>query len=420
MPKLGQSAGEYVMGPSIVSRAAGAVLILWLCAGAAWAGDGADLGSLQALLSGTGGLCQIFNMNPCPQVPTITQGVLQVAGLGNNLAEMVRAQNNIPPGSSVNAGNPAAVPPPTPGSLTPLPLNSTTSPTVSELLSNLTPLAFSSQISGAAKATQLYDTSADTFLYAVGVSTFGFVAATGLPVPDMVYFFYEDLFRTNQNFPTGQIVAKFSFSLTVLNTNGTERPVPVTLQFRVPSAGQRSCSSSSVVGDFNGSGTPQTVTPPTAIGVDCAVVFSASRTSTQTHAIFEVAVPLLVTGACSPTACPPAPSTDPAYFYSFHNPGSANPVNAGVYTAFLVDDANRIFLNGNSIGLAPTAGPLGPPPAVGVSAPFALCATLPDNTNGSGAKLRPAVGAYYAIATSGETLLSAPLPSVSTSVCPPL
>src|SRR5436305_4167187 len=116
MPKLRQSAGEYVMGPSMVSRAAGAVLILWLCAGAAWAEDGADLGSLQALLSGTGGLCQIFNMNPCPQVPTITQGVLQVAGLGNNLAEMVRAQNNIAPGSAVSAGNPAVAltnPPPT-------------------------------------------------------------------------------------------------------------------------------------------------------------------------------------------------------------------------------------------------------------------------------------------------------------------
>src|SRR5947207_11648351 len=139
MPKLGQSAGEYVMGPSIVSRAAGAVLILWLCAGAAWAGDGADLGSLQALLSGTGGLCQIFSMNPCPQVPTITQGVLEVAALGNNLPEMVRAQNNIAPGNSVTAGNPAIA---------------TAPPTVSDLLPTLTPLAFISQNSGTAPATQ--------------------------------------------------------------------------------------------------------------------------------------------------------------------------------------------------------------------------------------------------------------------------
>ena len=133
-----------------------------------------------------------------------------------------------------------------------------------------------------------------------------------------------------------------------------------------------------------------------------------------------MAVPLLVTGACSPTACPPAPNTDPAYFYSLHNSQKTNPVNTGVYTAFLFDDANGILPGGASIGLAPTAAPLGPPPATGVSSTFALCAALPDNTTGPSARLRPAVGAYYVIATSGETFLSAPLPAVSTSVCPAL
>ena len=103
---------------SIYSRVTAAVAGLWLgAAGAAWAGDGADLGSLQALLNTPNtGLCAIFNMSSCPQVPTITQGVLQVAGLGNNLPEMVRLQNNIPPGSAVSAGNPALAlpnPPPT-------------------------------------------------------------------------------------------------------------------------------------------------------------------------------------------------------------------------------------------------------------------------------------------------------------------
>ncbi len=64
-----------------------------------------------------------------------------------------------------------------------------------------------------------------------------------------------------------------------------------------------------------------------------------------------------------------------------------------------------------------------PPPG---SFTFALCAALPDNSNGAGAHIRPAVGAFYAIATDGETLLSAPLssvitlsPSVTTTiVCP--
>src|SRR5436190_2954584 len=97
------------MGRSIVSRAAGAVLGLWLCsAGAAWAGDGADLGSLQALLTDPNtGLCKLFGITSCPVPPTITQAVLEVAALGNNLPEMVRVQNNIPPGGSVTAGNPA-------------------------------------------------------------------------------------------------------------------------------------------------------------------------------------------------------------------------------------------------------------------------------------------------------------------------
>jgi hypothetical protein len=73
---------------------------------------------------------------------------------------------------------------------------------------------------------------------------------------------------------------------------------------------------------------------------------------------------------------------------------------------------------GMSIGLAPSAGPLGPPPTSG-SATFALCANLLGG-NGNGQAPVPSVGAYYAIATSGEMFLSAPLPSVSTSVCPPL
>jgi hypothetical protein len=410
------------------SRLAGAVAALWLCcAGAAWAGDGgADLGSLQALLSDpTTGLCKIFNMSTCPQMPTVTQGVLEVAGLGNNLPEMVRAQNNILPGTSVTAGNPAAVPP-SEGSLTPLPLNSKTSPTVSAFLSTLAPLAFVSQSSGTAKATQLYDPNADTFLYAVGVSSFGFtVPGANLTDPDTVYFFYEDLSRKNENLSSGQIVAKFSFPLTVLNSNGTERQVPTTLQFRANNAGD--CSTSTVVGNFSGAPTATATGTQTLmaaqIGINCAVVFSASPTSTQTHAIFEVAVPLLVTGACSPTPC--SPSTDPAYFY-FLQTTKPGPRNLGTYTAFEFDDLGTgpftppsiLGPLGAYIGLAPTAGPLGPPPATGSSATFALCASLPQNGNGQA--LVPAVGAYYAIATDGETLLSAPLPSASTSTCPPL
>jgi hypothetical protein len=414
------------IGSLTLSNLSGAVAGLWLCgAGAAWAGDGADLGSIQALLSDPNtGLCKMFGIpsNTCPQVPTITQGVLQVAGLGNNLPEMVRAQNSIPPGSSVNAGNPAAVPP-SEGSLTPLPLDTTTTPTVSEFLATLTPLAFISQSSGTAVATQPYDPKADTFLYAVGVTSFDQLGPGGLTDPDTAYFFYDDLSRTSQNFTNGQIVAKFSFPLTVLN-NGAETAVMTTLQVKNVCASGTCSPQAQAVG---GIGTPQNPVAASQLGISFALVFSTSPVAPNSrHAIFEWGIPLLVTGACvmqnAPFCLPgqtaPGPNTDPAYFYSLHNPGKTNPVNMGVFTAFVFDDLGSPLSQGMSIGLAPSAGPLGPPPTSG-SATFALCANLPGG-NGNGQAPVPSVGAYYAIATSGETLLSAPLPSVSTSFCPPL
>jgi hypothetical protein len=378
--------------------------------------------------------------NTCPQLPTITQGVLEVAGLGNNLPEMVRAQNSIPPGASVTAGNPAAVPP-SEGSLTPLPLNTTTTPTVSEFLATLTPLAFISQSSATATAqpTQLYDPKADTFLYAVGVTSFDQVTAEGLTDPDTAYFFYDNLSRTSGNLPTGTTVAKFSFPLTVLYSNGTETAVPTTLNFTATNA--RDCSASTVTGNFSGAPSGTQTLMASQIGINCAVVFSGSPTSNSSHAIFEVAVPLLVTGACQKPVPPgfclrgqtaPGPNTDPAYFYTLLTRGKANPVNTGVFTAFVFDDLGypsltipptplpSIFPTGAvQIGLAPTAAPLGPPPNMGGLSPppFALCANLPGG-NGNGQTPVPSVGAYYAIATSGEMFLSAPLPSVSTSACP--
>jgi hypothetical protein len=425
-----------------ISRICGAVTALWLCgAGAAWAGGGGgDLVSLQNLLQNTdgrSGLCQIFKIVPCPIPPTVSQAALEVAALGNNLFEMLLAQNNIvPKGSRVYAANPAADPPslppnpPLPGCGESLPISSTTTPTVQDCLSTLTPLAFISQSPGTATAqpTQLTDASADTFLYAVALSSTG-ASGAKLPKPDKVYFFYETLFRNN---PNGTISAQFKFPLSVLNSDGTERAVPTTLNFAGSSGG--GCSAGTVKGDFNGSGSAQTLTGPKQIGVDCTVVFSASPASPQIHAIYEVSVPLLVTTACS-TGC-----LDQLYFYSANNGGAPNPVNSGltvgtppatvtanqgVYTAFAQEvgypAGSSILGTGLKIGLAPSAGSL-PPPPTAQFAP-ALCASLPVNTNGTGAQLRPAVGAFYAVATSGETLLAAPLPSAFTAggnppVCP--
>jgi len=414
------------------SRLAGALGALWLCgAGAAWAGDGGDLGSLQNI---TNGFCAALNMASCPQLPTVTQAILEVAGLENSPPEMVAAQNGIPPGSSVTAGNAAALL--VDKAPTPFPIDSNSSPALfvagsppSGLLSTLTPLAFISQKSGTtAVATQLYDPKADTFLYAVGVSEAG-RTIKGFTEPDTAFFFYDDLFRVAPAFTKGQIVAKFSFPLTVLNSNGSENaPVMTTLKITSCANGLASCFTASATGDFLNTGNPQTVDAGN-LGIQFALVFGASPTSTQKHAIFEVGVPLLVTVA-----------TDPAYFY-FQITGQAgngsevapfpppSTGNLGLDTVFGFDEINPVLPAGASIGLAPTAAPfctavtcpLGnpPPPPPLLSVPFALCASLPDNSNGPAARLRPAVGAYYAIATDGETLVGAPVPSVF-SACPAL
>jgi hypothetical protein len=388
-------------------------------------------------------------MSPCPQLPTVTQGVLEVAALGNNVPEIVAAQNSIAPGSNVTAGNPAAVPPL--GNLpVPFPLNSTTLPKligvtqsgeppvpVPGLLDTLTPLAFISQSKGTGVATQLYEPKADTFLYAVGVSSEGATGVGGLTNADTAYFLYDDLFRVAPAFTKGQIVAKFSFPLTVLNINGTENPpVQTTLEITSCANGLASCFNANAVG---GIGTPQNPIPASQLGIQFALVFNASPTSTQKHAIFEVAVPLLVTGASPTGVYSPftAPlNTDPAYFYSAIS-GITGPRNLGTYTAFgdAGDDLGYMSPVGIlpatafSIGLAPTAAPFcttttcpsgnPPPPPPPGSVPFALCASLPDNSNGPAAHLRPAVGAYYAIAADGEMFLSAPVPSVF-SACPAL
>jgi hypothetical protein len=437
--------------PAGISWLASVSAAIWMYgAGTAWAGDGGDsLGTIQAIIGpvdGSTGFCHLLGMGTnfgttCPQLPTVTQAILEAAALGLSPPEMVAAQNSIAPGSNVIAANPAAVV--LNDTVTPFPLTSKTTPKLSDLLSTLTPLAFISakNSNGTAAPTQLYDTDADTFLYAVTASTFGIKMKPGGTVPDTALFFYDDLSR-NSNFSRGQTAAKFLLPLTVLNVDATgkvsERAVPATLNLIAPTA---DCSASTVTGDFMGKGGSNTQTVKAAdIALQCAVVFGKSPTSNENHAIFQVAIPLLVTG----TSGSPY-NTDPAYFYSFVNTdpvtgAPAGPINIGLFTAFTFFDdvfgtpasANPPILgaNGIAIGIAPTAGPLctaitcpkpppdPPPPPPPGSIHFALCANLPRN-NGN-APLVPSVGAYYAIATDGEALLSAALPGVSTSVCPQL
>ena len=396
---------------SIISRLIHAIVTFWLCcAGSAWAGDGAN-GVLSPNTS-LRELCDFLEsfgvpLPSCPQVPSLTQSFLQLAAWELVPTEMLRATNGGIGvggvlGGAVDAGNPSLPPaliPTTPvtTAITAFPV---TGPALSNLLPNLTPLAFISSVNqGTAAATQLYNRAANMFLYAVAS---GFLDHGRQP--DTLFLFYEDTSRTNANLIQGQTVAQISLPLTVLNKDGTERLAMTMLQFGATNAGD--CLASTVAGDFSGLGTPQTLTPA-QIGVDCAVVFAPSPISAKAHAIFEVQVPLVVTNA-----------TDPLYFF--------NPIAniGGPFSTDVIPPPSTppvLGVNGKSIGIAPSAVPLCTPttcPSQNPPAPvFALCANLPGG-NGNGQVPVHAVAAYFALATTGETLLSAALPAASTSVCP--
>jgi hypothetical protein len=478
------------VGSSTISRLVGAVAALWLCgAGPVWAGSGggADLGSLNSALRT---LCNdtlpFFGVTvpSCPQVPTVAQGVLQLAAWNLVPTEMIRATNNVPLKGAVNAGNPS-IPPvgQEPGPITEFPVGGDV---LSNLLPNLTPLAFkgpdaigktvtlstndttavgsnvlsfastkgliagqnysivdittstaistgttlisftgtavtmSANAAGRvasgdkitltpiATATQLYNPDAGAFLYAVA-------SGTGTQ-PDKFYLLYEDLSLVRQTFKNNQIVAYFSLPLTKLDSaTGKPSPVMTNLQIVATCSGGPACLQAQVVGG----GTPQNPQLATDLGIHFALVFAPSPFTTTPHAFFELQVPLVITGACSvpPSVCPPnAPNTDPLYFF--------NPIS-NVAFAFTADETGTDLGDGTSIGIGPSAAPLCS--ATGLCPPatppyvFALCAKLPagnGNGNGNVQAPVPAVGAYYAISTAGETLLSTPVHGFSGSVCP--
>jgi hypothetical protein len=300
---------------------------------------------------------------------------------------------------------------------------------LSTLLANLTPIGFinAPTKTGAAAAVQLYNNVLDTLVYAVASLS---NSDTQSVQPDRVYFFYEDLNLQSQQFLNRQTVAKFLFPLTKLNGNGLEDPpVITTLQVIATCSGGPSCLQAQVISGL-GASTSNPI-PATQFGIGFGLTFAPSQFAANPHAIFQWGIPSLITGVCSlpENGGPPcSPDTDPLYFF--------NPIANIEATLFVTDNLGaplNLSASLPSIGLAPAAAPLGPPPTCTPTpctpppSTFALCASLPQSgsnaqgqQNGSGLALVPAVGAYYAMATTGEMLLSAPLPSVSTSVCPPL
>jgi hypothetical protein len=421
---------------SIVSRLFNAVAVLSLCGNtAAWAGDGgADQASINSAwimfcnstLSSFGVTCPAQGTEA---VPTVTQGILQFAA--SLLVPPVVARSNgssglqlAPLGQAFDAIDPSLPPALIPAPNTnpqefftaitefPIPAKSTITTKslvlgLSDLLPAMTPLAFISSSTSPAPVTQLSNPSANVFLYGVASRS-----SPNGSEPNMVFFVYDDTSRTSGNLKQGSVVAEFSFPLVLLTgyspppaPSGMETVVPTTLKFIATSAGD--CSASTVSGaSLPGSSVTVSFSGLMAsqIGIDCQVVFAPSPLSTTSHAIFEVAVPLVITQA-----------TDNLYFGSTYSV-TGGPWNTDV-TGFPVSGVTGIP-NGY-IGLAPSAQPLLPPGTTTLPAviPYALCANLPSG-NGNGHAPVPGVAAFYAIATDGATLLSAPTPGSSTSVCP--
>jgi hypothetical protein len=367
----------------------GAAIATWLCgAGSASAGDGgADVGTIQTFLDS---ICADFGISPCLKLPTVSQGVLEVAGLVYARPESIRRSQNIPPGS-VFASNPPPVP-----SNPPVPLMLPVTPLAFANLA-LTPLAF---ISASTRPelptpTQLYDPDVDSLFSAV--TTYGKVQ--GVPQPQVLNLFYDDLARTDVAFTNGQTIAIFSLPLVVLNPDASERPVLTKLTIKSCATGSARCLLGAVTGDFLGNGTNQTRSAAD-IGVSFALVFGALPTLTHSHAIFEVQIPLVVTSV-----------NDPVYF-SFTSPQSniiGSPTFGPDDTGFTPAKAGILPANA-SIGIAPYPAPTTTvmiPPGPTTST-FGFCADLPDNSNGPHARLHPAVATFLAVATDGATLVSSP------------
>lgn len=415
----------------------GAAAVFWLSPGQpARAGDGggADFASIENFIAS---ICTTLGISSsfCPMVPTISQGVLELAALHDSTPEAVRgvSQFNIPVAPYVDAANPSrppAIPTATCGPHCDL-LNPFTLPINPSVLSTLRPLAFVSatKSNGTATPTQLYDPDANIFFYAVGGMSTTNINNVPSTEPDTLLLFYEDVNRTNQNLKSGQTVASFSLPLTVLNANFTERAVPAVLQFIPPNKSTLDCSASTITGNFlgttNSSGQPILSTVnPSLLGIGCTVTFGATALSSHSHAVFEISVPLLVTietdyitvdnpygffkGASS-NAFP-----DDDYGVTPNGCPNTNPTT----TSYCILGTDPF----PSVGIAPSAGPVctaATCPAKGTPATptYAFCASLP--TNGNGQPPTPSVAAFYAIAgNAAEVLLSAPLAPTGPIMCP--
>jgi hypothetical protein len=375
---------------SAISRLAGVVAVtaLWLCcAGPARAGDGGSSGiSLQVALDGICSTLANTTTTPpwCPQFATVTQQVIESAGLINQAPDIVRVINSActPPGCpqvAVNAVNGRATSPPL-GSF--------------DALWYLTPLAFSPGTPSTAGpvATQNGDPGAKNFFYAVTLT-----GTTGQP--QTIALFY-DLPGTNR------LVVQLALSLplVVLDSGGSERPVAATLNATCIGF---ACVNPTVSGYFKGNTQKQTYSAG-ALGLNLNFAFVPSPNSAIPHPVVELQVPLVVTM-----------QNDPAYFTTSPCPAGVNPISGycGAFSKDVRGSPTNFIGMGKSVGFAPYAAPLcndttcpGGTPTSTSPSYFGFCASVSNSS---------VIQAFTSIGTDGTTYSSTPTPgAASTTQCP--
>jgi hypothetical protein len=445
--------GRYVVqtmvGFSKFPRIAGVVSALWLCVtGSAWAGGGggADAAGLQMAFLNP--LCNFLGIisSSCPQFPTINQIILELAALQNTPPSFVRGQQiggtqGAVVGTCTVAGNfgfsPCdsvavnAVNPPLVSANAQQNQNAQgNQPAPSSLLS-LSPLAFKVS-QGQAIPVPAGSSGITSLFYAV---------ATGAKEqPDKLNLSYDYPGLSNSTFTKGQMVAEISLPLQVLNANGSERLICgpqapgsstascavslAVLQVTAVCSGGPACLSAVVIGDFSVQGTIDKQSPTAAsLGLQFQLSFGPSPNFPSHHAIFNVNVPLIVTGPTPATAAscgneiisgtpviPDPCGNDPAYFGV--TPVGTNGIPTGTPTyvnqASGLPTAFTTNPNGVRVGIAPSAAP--ETVGNGTTATFGYCASfLANGTTG----VHPAVAAFLTVGTDGTAYASAPVPPIT-------
>jgi hypothetical protein len=411
---------EYVMrtwvGCSAIARFAGVMTAAWLCGMAtASAGDGGDDTAIQPALNT---ICTYVGMTSCPHVPTITQAILEMSGLANAAPDFVRGPqgplvadglsalctvssgapgglNVCSQGNAINAVNPPAA-----------------SPVAVSDLPNLTPLAFTTG-KGVAVPVPLGTSGANSYLYAVATPEQNGEFKT-------LTLFFDYPVQTNSTIQKGQVFAKISLPLKVLNNDGGERlicgaaPCPsltslATLQISGCNSGQGCVNGllAQVTGDFSAPGTIGTMSA-SQLNIGVSVSFAPSPNSAGAHLILQVQVPLLVTRL-----------NDPAYFglppFVTGSPTLVNQLS-GLPTAF-TSDVNPAF------GVAPEAAPKcsGTCPPTTFASTFPFCASFSGSGSGplGSGPFHSAVATFFTLGTDATAYVSSPVSLAGSSLqCP--